>query len=321
MFYSSNEIVELTHSRICIFAAYSANNIIDEHVIYYLKELRKVCDGIIFVADNPVSENEFAKIKNLVIYAQFAKHGKYDFGSYAVGYNWFKNSDLYDKTNELVFCNDSVYGPYYPLALLFEKLKTSKNNMFYGHTINNEDYKRLPDGSIEYCFTDHMQTYFFVLNKSVFTCKFFSEFLNNVKPEPSKIDIIINYELGLTKTLANNGFSFDAYSLHELSSNPLNDFGKHFNQMLFIKRCSVKWFNTFYLNRLLKNTEFPFYILPGKTLNKSALTSMLCKLYLIFEPVRLMRKSSLYKDYKELHKELRRKCAPFKKMILERVKK
>ena len=103
---------------------------------------------------------------------------------------------------------------------------------------------------------------------------------------------------------------FAAYS----ANNIIDEGVIYFNQMLFIKRCSVKWFNTFYLNRLLKNTEFPFYILPGKTLNKSALTSMLCKLYLIFEPVRLILKSSLYK-------ELRRKCAPFKKMILERVKK
>ncbi|MGI6446812.1 MAG: hypothetical protein ACOX2I_14130 [Candidatus Ozemobacteraceae bacterium] len=52
IFYTSSEIVEFKHFRVSIFASYSSDKVIDDSVVFYLKEL--------------------------------------------------------------IFCNDSVYGPYYP---------------------------------------------------------------------------------------------------------------------------------------------------------------------------------------------------------------
>ena len=93
--------------RIAVFAAYSDNKRISNELIYFLKELSKCVDGIIFIADNDFSSDELSKISDYVIYADCQHHGKYDFGSYSKGFQWFRQSDYYNKTDEIIFCNDS----------------------------------------------------------------------------------------------------------------------------------------------------------------------------------------------------------------------
>lgn len=295
IFYTSTEIVEFKHFRVSIFASYSSDKVIDDSVVFYLKELRKVCDAIIFVADNPTSESEFAKIKDTVIYAQFSKHDKYDFGSYAIGFNWLKSSEIYNKTNELIFCNDSVYGPYYPLSRFFEKRSLSKCNMFYGHTINYIAIERRPDKVVARCLKPHIQSYFFILDKKIFTSSFFSDFLSGVKTEQSKADIIINYELGLTKVITENGYDFDAYFSEKLYNDPCKEFSEHFDKMLFIKKNRVKYYHNYYLNKLLGTTAYPFNIISKKIYKKSTYIVLLSKLYFIFEVNRLIRENDYYK--------------------------
>ena len=49
--------------RVAVFASYSSNGTIADYVTYYLKGLKKVCDTIIFIADNPLLPKELEKIK------------------------------------------------------------------------------------------------------------------------------------------------------------------------------------------------------------------------------------------------------------------
>ena len=72
-----------------IFASFDKDNIIDDYVVYYLKELSKFAD-IIYVADNYISEFELYKIKEYAIKTITIPHGEYDFGSYKRGYIYAK---------------------------------------------------------------------------------------------------------------------------------------------------------------------------------------------------------------------------------------
>ena len=51
----------LNKNIVAIFAHYSANNKIDDYVIYYLKQLKKIAKDIIFVSDCNVKELELEK--------------------------------------------------------------------------------------------------------------------------------------------------------------------------------------------------------------------------------------------------------------------
>lgn len=91
--------------RAVVFAHYDKYNSIQEYVLYYLKELRKVADTIIFVSDSNLPESEISKVQPLVKLVIATPHGEYDFGSYKRGF-----SHIPDDTDELIFANDSCIG-------------------------------------------------------------------------------------------------------------------------------------------------------------------------------------------------------------------
>lgn len=186
--------INFINKRICIFAGFNKNGKIPDYVIYYLRELQKVVDGIIFIADNPVLNEEIEKIKPLVIYAQFKRHNEYDFGSYKAGFNFALKNKFVDKIDEIIFCNDSCFGPVYPFKNTFDIMQNRKCD-FWG----------LSSDIIE---DEHVQSFFYVFKKNVFTDNKFIKFLNNVKHQRNIAGVIKEYEAGLTKYLTNNGYKF-----------------------------------------------------------------------------------------------------------------
>ena len=117
--------------RLCVFAHWDRDNIIDEYVIYYLKALREVCQTIIFVSDSDLDPNELTKLNEVADYKIAQRHGEYDFGSYKRGFLLAKEKAL--DFDELIFANDSCYGPLFPLKPIFDKMATQKCD-FWGMT-------------------------------------------------------------------------------------------------------------------------------------------------------------------------------------------
>ena len=48
--------------RACFFAHYDRDGIIDDYVVHYIKELKKVCNDIIFASVSNVSKEEQKKL-------------------------------------------------------------------------------------------------------------------------------------------------------------------------------------------------------------------------------------------------------------------
>jgi len=186
-----------TMKKLAVFSSFSVDGKISERLVYYLKELKKVCDGIIFIADNPLIPTEFDKIKDLVVHAEASRHGEYDFGSYKRGYLYALNNHLLDNVEELIFCNDSCYGPIYPFKTMFDTMN-QKHVDFWGICANDD-------------FRYHLQSYFIVFNNCVFNSNVFYEFINSVKKEDDRRSVILNYETKLTKLLMQEGFTCDSY--------------------------------------------------------------------------------------------------------------
>ena len=192
--------------RAAIFAHYDKDAIVDDYVIYYLKELKKITDTIVFVSCCELSDNEIEKVKTITpdIIAKF--HDEYDFGSYKRGFLYLK--EKLDEFNELIFANDSCYGPLYPLKNVFDKME-DQNCDFWGITKNNFGYKK----NLQHCFVKrpHIQSYFIVFNKNIFTKNFFFDFIQSIKHQNTKKQIISNYEIGLTELLLKNDFIYKTF--------------------------------------------------------------------------------------------------------------
>lgn len=224
----------VVHRRFAVFASYNGRGKIDNSVVLYLKNLYEAVDGIVFIADSPVIPDELCKIKDLVLCARFGRHGEYDFGSYKRGWQFLKENGLSDQADEILFCNDSIIGPFRPLNDILDEARRNRYD-FYGMTINPsvffaEEKKTVP--------CPHVQSFFMLVSRNIFEKPFFDEFMSGVKAQGSKDEIISRYEVGLSKLIRENGFELHSvYRNREDTGAPcLCEMMDLLKERLFIKK-------------------------------------------------------------------------------------
>lgn len=196
-------------SRAVVFAHYDKDFIVDDYVLYYLKELRTVCDCLVFVSCNELAQGEEQKLNGLADCIIAEKHSEYDFGSYKRGYFFLKNNEKFKEFDELLFVNDSCFGPLYPLVRVFEKMENT-NADFWGITRNYYGIK-IDNGTMKSCPRPHIQSYFIVFKRVVFESEIFEKFMENICAQEDKGRIIEKYEIGLSETLERYGFKSDEF--------------------------------------------------------------------------------------------------------------
>jgi lipopolysaccharide biosynthesis protein len=185
--------IDYETNRIALFAHFDKNNIIHDYVIYYLRRLKETAKCIVFVSTSDLQETEIAKIKNLCFKIITRKNIGYDFMSWKIA---LTSVDL-SNYDELIICNDSVYGPLFSLKEVFKTMEDRECD-FWGIT-----------GSHQWAY--HVQSYFVVFKKSVFSSPVFSKFFEGIADRKNKLDIISQYEVGLSQKLIKNGFKADTY--------------------------------------------------------------------------------------------------------------
>ena len=170
--------------RICLFAAYNKNGEVADYALYYVQALARLAD-VYYLADCPMKPEELAKLAPYTKGAWGYRHQKYDFGSWqelAGKIGWDKLAE-YD---ECIFCNDSCYGPLFPLQPVFDAAAADPETQAWA--------------------LQHFGSYFWVLKRPVFTSNPFRRFLSGVKKLPSGEDVIHKYEDKLPALLRENGF-------------------------------------------------------------------------------------------------------------------
>lgn len=187
--------IPMSKKRAVIFASYNHSRSIDAYVLHYLSKLRNISNLIIFIGDYLVDEIEKKKLQGIADKIIFERHREYDFGSYKRGFSFLAENNLLESLDELVFCNDSCYGPTQEFSWIFYEMSERKVD-FWGITQNSE-------------FCNHIQSYFFVLQKKSFLSTAFKEFIESVKIENCVQDVIKNYEIKLTSTLSHSGLLWD----------------------------------------------------------------------------------------------------------------
>jgi len=190
----------MSHSkenRCAVFAHYDAHNLVDDYVLHYLNELSEVVERIVFVSDCDLPPEELIKVATITNLQISGRHGEYDFGSYKRGYNLLKEMNL-NQYEELVFCNDSCYGPFSPLSEMWNNTATMSAD-FWGLTWGRDPH-----------FDHHIQSFFLVFKKRVFTSEIFSAFMNSIKAEEYKMDVVEKYEVGLSQKLRTARFNGSA---------------------------------------------------------------------------------------------------------------
>jgi len=183
--------------RAVIFAHYDKDGIVDPYVLYYLEALKSISDHIVCVSTASLSQEEVKKLSASCNRVIVRENEGYDFMSYKRGLQTLEGQQY----EEILFCNDSVYGPIFDLEPIFSEM-THADCDFWGMTESSE---------IAY----HLQSYFMLFKKSAIESDAFQAFWEEVTSLENKEEIISRYEVGLTTSLQNSGLKARSYAMME----------------------------------------------------------------------------------------------------------
>jgi CDP-glycerol glycerophosphotransferase (TagB/SpsB family) len=214
--------------RICLFAGYDRDGIVDDYVVDYVCELARHCD-VYYLADSEMRPGELDKLAPHAKAAWAERHGEYDFGSYsrlARRIGWARIAE-YD---ELLLVNDScyllrdlddVFARMDTRACDWWGLQATKGMMATRRNPANRFREPIPmpvvRGSLleaferDYHYDFHVGSYFVAYRKPVIGDGHFRRLLDSVAPQASKKTLIQKYEIGFTRHLIARGYAFDTF--------------------------------------------------------------------------------------------------------------
>jgi hypothetical protein len=249
--------------RICLFACYLKDGRIPDETLYLLEEVRKVTNAIIVIGDCGIDPNELRKIEHLFCYAKFERHLEYDFGSYKRAFKYADDQGLLTQAKEILICNDSIIGPCGDIGNFFSSRQNDGNPDFYGITVNNFGFRDIKSHGNS-LYSPHIQSYFLTITSEIFKSQYWRDFIFSVKKEEHKVDIIRNYEMGMSALLQANGHAPKGMYKSNLGINPAaRESIDVLNKSLFLKKSMMTNLSPEKLgniNGIFKAKDFPFQI-------------------------------------------------------------
>lgn len=173
--------------KICLFSSFSESPKIDNYIKYYLIELKKYFDEIVFITNHRNLDNDAVDfLSQNIITLKIVQNKGYDFGMY---YHVIKNLDV-TQCDMLGLVNDSCYL-FKPLVSFFKWYEMQQLDCagFTDSVYNNH----------------HIQSYFLLFSKRVlsYVKNYFvtNGIIENVH------ELIKTYEIGLCKNLTSSGYT------------------------------------------------------------------------------------------------------------------
>ena len=225
------EKIDYKHKRACLFASFTKDGLVSENTLNYLKSLREFCDVIVYVADSKALPETVEKLKEHCDYIIIKRHQEYDFGSYKRGYQYLLDNKVLDKVDSLLICNDSVdfVGNSEDLKEIFTKAKDSDA---YAMCMATYGFgKKIKKHKYEWTKNPHLQSYFLVLDKKIFSSNYFAKFILGIKRIKSKTEIIKKYEMGLSEMLRAHQVKMDSFYPYD-DTNIVNPYAIYLNQFV-----------------------------------------------------------------------------------------
>lgn len=182
----------------CVFSHYDPNGRVEPYVLQYLAELKRCGLAVVLVSTSAsLDEASVRALEEVVVATVLRANIGYDFGSYKVGIDHLRQRDI--QPQQLLLTNDSVFGPFYPLAQVF---KDARAHDLYGLTDS-------------YDFHHHLQSFFLVYGERVLKSQDFIDFwdqvvLIDVEEPDFKQQIILRYEVGGSQYFLERGYSIGA---------------------------------------------------------------------------------------------------------------
>ncbi|MCW7471365.1 rhamnan synthesis F family protein [Leptospira kanakyensis] len=222
---------EKQNDRLVLFSTFNLKGQITKNLKFYLKSLSDLGSDIVLVDTSPISiADEIKSIQPYIKHYIWRENVGYDFGSWKTG---LLETNRWEEYNQIVFTNDSIYGPLFSLKPIFDKFTNSSYDV-WGLTDSYE-------------FEHHIMSYFLVFQNRVLTSDSFKRFWTDLRHYPTRLKkfLILAYEIGGSKYWIQNGFKVG--SLIEYQK-----LDQNIDSSYYINPTHVHW------DTIVKNHGFPF---------------------------------------------------------------
>ena len=203
--------------RLAIFAYYDADGIVDDYVVYLLQQMRAQCTAQIVVVNGTLTPESEARVRAHCTQLLFRPNEGFDITGYKEGFLQVSDPAQYD---EILFYNQTVFGPVCPLAPMFAAMGR-RDVDFWGLTRHKGARKASWDNSV--AIAPHLQSFFFAVRRPMFTSDAFVQYWKNLPPIEGYWDAVSKHEVKFTERFASLGFAWDSY-LHTDDLEPYNDY-------------------------------------------------------------------------------------------------
>ena len=193
--------------RLAVYCFYDRDGIVDDYVIYFLNELRKAVSWICCVVNGKLNDNGRKSLQEYADEVIERANEGLDAGAFA-----FVVKSRYEeirKYDELILCNNSFFGPLYPLSDVFSEMYGRPEKYdFWGMTIHPRAEGVIHKSQKLPYVNSHVQSYFIVFTQKVINSDVFINFFRSLPEIHEFYEAVCLYELELTHVLSEAGFSY-----------------------------------------------------------------------------------------------------------------
>ncbi|MDY2636422.1 MAG: rhamnan synthesis F family protein [Phascolarctobacterium sp.] len=203
-------MIERNYKRLCIYFIYDKNGIIDDYIVYQLKELRKDVDFIFCVVNGELTDISESKIKGIVDCVYKRENVGNDIGAYkaAIEKLRWENIREYD---ELVIMNFTCFGPIYPFREVFE-WSENQDVDFWGLTLDEKSDWLESKKYLHYNKSRiHYQSNFLVLRRRLLESKLIEDFFYDIPKDSKYIESGCFYEYAFPGFFEEHGYKGAVY--------------------------------------------------------------------------------------------------------------
>ncbi len=178
--------------KIVLFMHYDGRGGVRPQLFDYMRDLKENGRDIVFVSNaGKIRPEPMAALQDICTSIIIRRNIGYDFGAWrdALDHLGLPRAD----TQEIIFANDSVFGPLLPLGDTLRRLDYNKADI-WGLT---ESWQ------VRY----HLQSFFLAFGPKALKSETFKKFWGAVRPVPAKVYVVKEYEIGITQAMVRGGLS------------------------------------------------------------------------------------------------------------------
>jgi rhamnosyltransferase len=191
-------------NRILYFVHYNKFNLLSDHVIYLLRNIRALYARTVVISNSSLSEEQAGRLSKVCDEILTRENKGFDFGAWkdALLKDGWEKLAQYDN---VTLMNDTCFGPLFDLETIYLDME-QKDIDFWGLT----NYKNgMPRTNKP--IPEHIQSYFISFKQRIVNAEPFKAFWENIKYENKIEKVIQKYETQFTKILTKAGFRHSVF--------------------------------------------------------------------------------------------------------------